>query len=158
MLVRLLHSQGAILNRQTKVIRTYINLARGAEYFPFGSYTVEQCRTDSTAVLELDDSVPEYCDPVFYAGRIGEEVCKARGISWEKYYEYGVIEKPSKIANAVYASILRRLFGSVADVKGFAATGHLQLPPGQGVFVPMKKDGEIVELKFYTLSRMLKGK
>lgn len=117
-------------------------------------YTDEMCDSDSERVL--NGKSPAYFEYAWDAKLI-TQICEAKGITRERFIRSMTAPKPSRVQGLVYYHELQDRFGDISDVKGFEG-GPIQWPNGWGAIVPIRENGEIVELKFYRLRELLKPK
>lgn len=95
---------------------------------------------------------------VWTDSKLADQICKARGISRERFVRSMCVPKPSVIANIVYCDELKKAFGDISDIEGFDKNGILHLPKGAGLLFPKKEQGQIIGAEFYRLSRVLRPK
>lgn len=85
-----------------------------------------------------------------------DRICAAKGITRRRFMQTLAFSRPTAIQNLVFCSELRRRYGSFT-APGFV-DGRFVLSKGYGLYVPVRKQGEIVELKFYPMRELLKPK
>lgn len=85
-----------------------------------------------------------------------EQICTAKNLTHSRFLTTLAFPKPSYIENRVFSGELKREFGDLSDVPGFSKNGTFELPKGYGLLVPVRKQGEIVELRFYPMRELLK--
>lgn len=131
------------MNRIHQIYKTYICLARGEHYTPS---EIGECLYDDDCPASILAQVNWFENTEFR-----NEVCKAGKMTDQQFFERGIIAKPSFIANLLYSSELRKIFGEL-NVDGFDRKGNFILPPGRGFFVPARENKLITGLKFYGMN------
>jgi hypothetical protein len=87
-----------------------------------------------------------------------EQICKTKQLSEERFIRSLAFPIPSHFQALIYSSELRKKYGDLSKVTGFSDEGIFTRPKGYGLLVPVRKNGEITELKFYPMREMLKAK
>lgn len=132
------------------VLRCYIALARG-EHFEPSEYE------DGMVYEDIESGKPRFVEVCWYEDvKEIERICQARGITKEKLFGLGAVTQPSFVANLLYCSKLREVFGDLREVPGFDSDGNFTRTPGYGMLVPVMKGQWITELKFHPMSKILR--
>lgn len=84
------------------------------------------------------------------------EICSARNMTRTAFLQTLAFPRPTRIQNLVFCAELRSRFGQVI-APGFT-NGIFELSKSYGLYVPIKRQGEIVELKFFAMRELLKPK
>ena len=84
------------------------------------------------------------------------DICSARNMTRKRFLQTLAFPRPTRIQNLVFCAELRSRFGQVI-APGFT-NGIFDLSKSYGLYVPIKKQGEIVELKFFAMRELLKPK
>lgn len=135
--------------RSEKILTAYLRMARG-----LWRYTVDDCEDDCRRIARGED-------PALIDSPVTDDIermLSARGSSRQLFVLSGAVAKPSWLQNRLYCAALREQFGDVSDVPGFDSRGVYQLPKGYGLLMPVRMNGRVAELKFYSYGELMKAK
>lgn len=132
------------------VYAEFIKQARGESY-P-SEYT--------TAMLKADI----LGEPAMYektwrgAKRVIEAIESIRGLTPKQQYERGIVSMLSKVEGLLISFEMRQQFGleTMSRIPHFNRKGEFQVSPKHDLIVPIRKDGLITKLNFYTIAEMKK--
>ncbi len=136
------------------VYAEFISQARGEEYPfpPLAEYT--------TAMLKAD----VLGEPAMYektwrgAKRVIEAIEQIRGLTPEQQFEKGIVSMLSKVEALLISFEMRQQFGleTMSRIPHFNRKGEFQVSPKHDLIIPIRKDGLIHKLNFYTIAEMKK--
>ena len=136
------------------MFRSYIALAR-REHFGV---------SDLGDAIEFEHELLEDSQTIFPTvqrnWRVDEgfmsEVCRARQITEERFFDLMIIPKPSYFENIFYSSQLRRAYGvgTLRFMKEFDKDGNFILDRFRGFYAPRIEVGLITEMCFYVMGKL----
>lgn len=134
------------------ILTDYLRMANGL--FPVSfRYTDEVLRDD--VLGEPGVIYPAWDD----FERDLQRILEARGMTRRQFMSKGAVPVPSFIANLVYSSELRKIYGDLTGIEGFDAKGNYVLPKrAHGLLYPVKDGKEITRLEFLRFSTLFKPK